>query len=508
MKFNLNKESRQYTYYYSQNGTTLGPFTLSQLLKKIDGNSLVYREGINWTNAKDVDELSKYFKTQTQENLIIGSFGSLSSSAKKLFEDLKKIENYELNKSISFKEKLIHGNNIMIQKRMVIAQKQSSLISSFPISNRKEDLLEIISMAIAESSKSIHNNGFWINDGSDIIKNAWITKGEQAIIKAKFLFRDDASTMEFLNDYHSKLENSKKSQKKKSNTTKKFSLGISLFLISIFLFYFGLNMDEVDFRKIKDLLKLDQKEQEVDDENISNGIDNELKLTREPEQKFNEESANIENEIPINIEKEYLITLNSAGLFEIGGPWKTNSTNVYNYEYILGYGTCTDQCCNGGINLGFNLIKNEFGIVENPEIIIGAEVYEINESLSIDQINNEAFFMTSDYCEGWYFNDKINFLIILSEEFKTTEGIGVGTTLNYLEGKFGELKFYVGFIEEDENALKVAIEKYPNISFVLDVNDYSGNWAEISFLENDNWLKISDFKNETKIKKIIINRRD
>lgn len=40
----------------------MGPFTLSELLEKIDSDTLVYREGIEWTNAKDIDELKKFFK--------------------------------------------------------------------------------------------------------------------------------------------------------------------------------------------------------------------------------------------------------------------------------------------------------------------------------------------------------------------------------------------------------------------------------------------------------------
>jgi uncharacterized membrane protein YhaH (DUF805 family) len=62
MAINLNKDKNELKYYYSENGATLGPFTLSQLLEKIEANTLVYREGIDWTNATDVEELRKFFK--------------------------------------------------------------------------------------------------------------------------------------------------------------------------------------------------------------------------------------------------------------------------------------------------------------------------------------------------------------------------------------------------------------------------------------------------------------
>ncbi|MEN9445651.1 MAG: domain 2, partial [Bacteroidota bacterium] len=64
MAIDLNKDKNELKYYYSENGATLGPFSLSQLLEKIEADTLVYRDGIDWTNAKDVEELKKFFKTK------------------------------------------------------------------------------------------------------------------------------------------------------------------------------------------------------------------------------------------------------------------------------------------------------------------------------------------------------------------------------------------------------------------------------------------------------------
>ena len=63
MAIDLNTDKNELKYYFSENGRTLGPFSLSELLEKIESDSLVYREGIDWTNAKDVEELKKFFKT-------------------------------------------------------------------------------------------------------------------------------------------------------------------------------------------------------------------------------------------------------------------------------------------------------------------------------------------------------------------------------------------------------------------------------------------------------------
>ena len=63
------KDKDELKYYYSENGSTLGPFSLSQLLEKIEADTLVYREGINWTNAMDVEELKKFFNLKAGKSV-------------------------------------------------------------------------------------------------------------------------------------------------------------------------------------------------------------------------------------------------------------------------------------------------------------------------------------------------------------------------------------------------------------------------------------------------------
>ena len=82
MAIDLDKDKNELKYYYSENGATLGPFLLPQLLEKIEADTLVYREGINWTNAKDVDELKKFFKfkqNETSRSNVSSDFSSTSS---------------------------------------------------------------------------------------------------------------------------------------------------------------------------------------------------------------------------------------------------------------------------------------------------------------------------------------------------------------------------------------------------------------------------------------------
>ena len=63
MSLDLNKKKAVVDYYYSDaNGNTVGPFTLEELLPKINKDTLVYHQGINWTNADRLDELKGHFK--------------------------------------------------------------------------------------------------------------------------------------------------------------------------------------------------------------------------------------------------------------------------------------------------------------------------------------------------------------------------------------------------------------------------------------------------------------
>jgi hypothetical protein len=68
-------------YYYSDNGTPCGPYTLVELLERIDSESLVYRDGIEWTTARNLDELKKFFRIEKSETNIPSS--SVKNDVKK-----------------------------------------------------------------------------------------------------------------------------------------------------------------------------------------------------------------------------------------------------------------------------------------------------------------------------------------------------------------------------------------------------------------------------------------
>ncbi len=62
MALNFNKGGKLGKYFYlDEQGVDYGPFELVDLLEKIDRNTLVYYQGINWTKACEIPELKRYF---------------------------------------------------------------------------------------------------------------------------------------------------------------------------------------------------------------------------------------------------------------------------------------------------------------------------------------------------------------------------------------------------------------------------------------------------------------
>lgn len=215
-----------------------------------------------------------------------------------------------------------------------------------------------------------------------------------------------------------------------------------------------------------------------------------------------EQTENVANE---NLQDKFLITNNYVGYFKIGGSWQNSAKNDYNYKSVQGYGTCRDACCDGGYNLGKAITNDNNGqTIENPEITIGALRFGESESKTEHKNNPNVFYISSDNCSGWYLKDKISYLMIYSEAFKTKEGIGVGTTLEKLKEILGEVLINIGWLEEDANAIQVKINSYPSIEFILDVDDAIGGYEKLSTLGET--ARVSDFKKNTKIKRLIVQK--
>ena len=55
-------QTTEILFYYSENESTLGPYNVAQLLERITPDHLVWRDGMEWTAAKNVPELAKFFQ--------------------------------------------------------------------------------------------------------------------------------------------------------------------------------------------------------------------------------------------------------------------------------------------------------------------------------------------------------------------------------------------------------------------------------------------------------------
>lgn len=210
-----------------------------------------------------------------------------------------------------------------------------------------------------------------------------------------------------------------------------------------------------------------------------------------------------------SIVDKFLIAENSVGFFKIGCSWQEIAKKDYGYEAIQSSGRCVDACCDGGFILGNKIIEGENGkTIESHQITIGSLRFDESESEDKHKNNPEVFYVSSDNCKGWYWKDKSKYIIVDSEMFKTEEDVGVGISLEKVLEKYGKLNFEVGWIEEDDDALQVVVEKYPNISFILDVDDYKGHWEEIYLKAEENTLDFSDFKETTKIKRVILHGKN
>ena len=205
------------------------------------------------------------------------------------------------------------------------------------------------------------------------------------------------------------------------------------------------------------------------------------------------------------LDDKFLISNNAVGMFKLGESWQEIAQNNYQYQNIQGYGSCVDACCDGGYLLGERGPDDEYGpSLTRHEISIGSEQFDDNDDKDKHKANSDVFYSSSDNCQSWYWKDKINYIVVFGKDFKTKEGIGVGSTLKELQETYKKIAFQAGWIEEDPNALKVTVDAYPKLSFVLDIENYKGDWKDLSLKQDDNTLSIADFKENTKIEVIIV----
>ncbi len=141
------------------------------------------------------------FSTRCQDCGIDFKNVQSNSSIQKLFDLLNSAENSRGDSTTSIFGKLqsMLGVNDADKRKLEV-------ISSFPIPNTKDDMLEFLSLALPKTKiKKI----FGLEQSSDKVPNmyarTWIEKCEQIIMKARFAMKDDKKTIEEIEYYAKQL---------------------------------------------------------------------------------------------------------------------------------------------------------------------------------------------------------------------------------------------------------------------------------------------------------------
>jgi len=88
-----------------------------------------------------------------------------------------------------------------------VVEKKKTLITGFPVPNTKEDILEFLSLALPNATVKVPFFGLESNERKDrlAIRDAWKSKCEQIVMKARFSMKEDKKTLEEVNYYAKKL---------------------------------------------------------------------------------------------------------------------------------------------------------------------------------------------------------------------------------------------------------------------------------------------------------------
>ena len=103
------------------------------------------------------------------------------------------------------------GRGIFANDRLIISdqlaqkatyERQALFITSYPVPNNKEDLIEFLSLTMSEALKPIPNVGATHIDYPKVaLINAWKTKANQIIFKSKIVFENDNQALKIIEDY-------------------------------------------------------------------------------------------------------------------------------------------------------------------------------------------------------------------------------------------------------------------------------------------------------------------
>jgi hypothetical protein len=138
---------------------------------------------------------------------------AIANAVKDFFQKYNNIEIEERKRTEDVKEHWANAGMNSIITNNAIIKRQISLISSFPVPNTKEDMLEFLSISIPEATKnmslgfigkllgSAHKDFIYVQ-----LKNTWHSKSEQIIMKARISMKEDKKTLEEIEYYAKQLD--------------------------------------------------------------------------------------------------------------------------------------------------------------------------------------------------------------------------------------------------------------------------------------------------------------
>ena len=100
----------------------------------------------------------------------------------------------------------LQKSTVVVEDEIALAAagRKKGFISSFPIPNTKEDILEILALGIPEATKKL---GFFEKlTAKGEMKKTWLAKSQQIIMKARFSMKEDKKTLDEIEHYAKQIK--------------------------------------------------------------------------------------------------------------------------------------------------------------------------------------------------------------------------------------------------------------------------------------------------------------
>lgn len=194
----------------------------------------------------------------------------------------------------------------------------------------------------------------------------------------------------------------------------------------------------------------------------------------------------------------FLITKYSAGFFTLGD---TIGNLIQYYEWKEEE---MEYYCDGCL-IPYRYVKSNTGeVIELSYAFAGGKGIEDEELYKSDTIN--YMYVESDNCGGYYNRNKIESMAILSDKFRTKEGIGVGSTFSELETTYTTTDATCYENVDGMIFTTVSVNEYPNMTFYFSNNDITINTDREEELDHIK-LNRSHFKPNARVMEVRMGMR-